>query len=67
MTKFALDSEGATVVDRGVFWMEIDKDTPRSLKLQLINKDYGVAYYGTPDKHATHWAPLPVFKRKKDD
>lgn len=59
------DSTKAAVVDERYHWRLIDKHTPRGLKLQLINKRYGVAQYGTlstDDRWYTHWAPLPTFK-----
>jgi hypothetical protein len=59
-------NDKAAVVDTGVHWLPIDKDTPRGTKLQLINRRYGVAQYGmltTGDTWYTHWAPLPTFKK----
>lgn len=51
------------VVDRGYHWRPIDASTPRSQKLQLINRGDGVAVYGAigTDTTWTHWAPLPSF------
>lgn len=59
------DSTKAAVVDELYHWRLIDQHTPRGQKLQLINKRYGVAQYGTlstDDRWYTHWAPLPTFK-----
>lgn len=59
------DSSGSTMVDNKYHWKEITKDTPRGIKLQLINKGAGVATYGiltTKDTYWTHYAPLPTFK-----
>ena len=54
----------SAAVDQAYHWRQIDKDTPRGVKLQLINRRYGVAVYGTyqPGAPFTHWAPLPKFK-----
>ena len=63
-----LNRDKTVVIDRNYPWLLIDKDTPRGVKLQLINQDAGVATYGaleTSVEFWTHWAPLPTFK--KDD
>lgn len=60
------NSDRTAVVDRTYHWLPIDANTPRGCKLQLIRKDDGVAHYGqlfSGDKHWTHWAPLPTFKK----
>jgi hypothetical protein len=64
---YTSDSYGAACVDSSYHWRPVDKDTPRSTKLQLINEATGVATYGqiTVDSWFTHWAPLPTFKRDK--
>lgn len=63
MTK--LDSSGAAAVDYTYPWRTIDENTPRGVKLQLIDRSAGVATYGslrTDPEHWTHWAPLPTFQ-----
>ncbi len=43
------------------YWLPIDKDTPRSVKLQLLSIG-GVAQYGTLQSDTsfyTHWCPVP--------
>lgn len=53
-------------IDRGYHWRPIDSNTPRGVKMQLINKFSGVAVYGTLGADVpwfTHWAPLPTFKK----
>jgi hypothetical protein len=60
-----IDSTGAAAVDPNYFWLPIDENTPRNVKLQLIGKS-GVAMYSTyngKDEFHTHWAPLPKFKK----
>ena len=60
-----LNSTKTVAVATDVYWMPIDKDTPRSAKLQLLSIG-GVAQYGTLTGDVsfyTHWAPLPK-KRK---
>lgn len=52
-------------VDHSYHWQLITDQTPRGKKLQLINKNAGVATYGslgTEPSFWTHWAPLPTFK-----
>lgn len=57
------NSSRTVVVDRGYHWRPIDAHTPRSQKLQLINRRDGVAVYGAIGANTTwtHWAPLPSF------
>jgi len=60
-----LNSTNTVAVDRSYPWLKIDKDTPLGVKLQLINRNAGVAVYGAltaHDKFWTHWAPLPTFQ-----
>ena len=60
-----LNGEKTVAIDPEYHWREIDKDTPRGVKLQLINKRYGVAIYSQymGDDYFTHWSPLPTFKK----
>lgn len=60
-----INDDRSAAVDHGYHWRLIDKDTPRGVKLQLINRAAGVAIYGrltTDDDFFTHWAPMPKFK-----
>lgn len=64
-----LNGEKTVAIDPEYHWREIDKDTPRGVKLQLINKSAGVAHYGaliSSDRHFTHWAPLPTFRKNNE-
>lgn len=59
--------DNSVAVDHDYYWLPIDKDTPRGVKLQLLNTG-GVAVYGHYDGKDTFWqawAPLPK-KRKKE-
>ncbi len=63
---FRLTASKSAVVQDGYHWRPIDATTPRGAKLQLINKNAGVATYGTLATYPgywTHWAPLPTWKR----
>lgn len=63
-----LNSEKTVAIDKSYHWRGIDKDTPRGVKLQLINFSAGVAVYGvynSLDRYFTHWAPLPTFAEEK--
>ena len=65
MNTVAKDKSAAAAIDHGYHWRRVDADTPIGVKMQLINRRYGVATYGmlTSDKQFfTHWAPLPTFK-----
>lgn len=59
-----ITSDRSAAVDQNYFWKRIDKDTPKGVKLQLINRALGVASYGmyTGGVYWTHWAPLPRFE-----
>lgn len=61
----AHDNTKVALIDRGYHWLAIDGSTPRGSKMQLINRKYGVANYGSissRERFFTHWAPLPTFK-----
>ena len=58
---------GEAAIDRSYNWLPIDANTPRGVKLQLINKRYGVATYGqifSDNCFWTHYAPLPTFRKE---
>lgn len=64
MTK--LNSDQTVAVDPATKWIKIGPDTPRGVKLQLINKKYGVALYArysAADTFFTHYHPLPTFDK----
>ena len=53
-----------TASDTAYNWIPIDERTPVGVKLQLIRKDAGSAYYGPykrGDTFPTHYALLPTF------
>ena len=61
-----LNSDNTAAIDRATKWIPIDQNTPRGVKLQLINKMYGVAQYGTwspSNTFFTHYYPLPTFNK----
>lgn len=61
------NTEGTVAVDRNYYWRPIDADTPRGVKLQVINRADNVAHYGVvraASCYWTHWAPLPVFEKE---
>ena len=56
-----INSTKTVAVATDTFWMPIDKDTPRSVKLQLLSIG-GVAQYGNLQADTsfyTHWCPVP--------
>lgn len=63
-----LNADHTVAIDRQYHWRKIDKDTPRGVKLQLIDRSAGVAHYGhyTGNDSFTHWAPLPTFRKTND-
>jgi len=67
--KSKLDSSNTAAVDQYYHWLPIDSNTPRGCKLQLINKEAGVAMYGrltSTNTFFTHWQTLPTFKSSKE-
>jgi hypothetical protein len=63
-----VDSSRSVAVDREYYWRPIAQ-CPTGVKVQLINRAYGVAAYGhynPKEKFWTHWAPLPVFRKESD-
>ena len=61
----SLNSTKTVAVATDYYWLPIDADTPRGVKIQLLGVG-GVANYATYRGELntwTHWAPLP---RKKD-
>lgn len=59
------DNTHVALVDRGYHWNPINGDAPHGSKMQLINRRYGVASYGSisgRERFFTHWAPLPTFR-----
>jgi len=59
-----LNTERTVAVDTRIPWRPVGPDTPRGVKLLVINRPAGVATFGqyAPGSWWTHWAPLPVFK-----
>lgn len=57
-----ISKDGSTAIDPDYYWRDIDGDTPRGVKLQLLTEG-GVAVYGQitgkGDDGFTRWAPLP--------
>lgn len=59
-----ITNDRSAAVDHSYPWLPINEHTPRGVKLQLINKQSGVAHYGrlgSREDFYTHWAPLPKF------
>lgn len=65
-SRVRITSDGAAAVDPDYYWRDIDENTPRGVKLQLLT-DTGIALHGhwqPYDRDIVGWAPLPK-KRKK--
>jgi len=60
-----IDSTGTAAVATDYYWLPIDENTPRGVKLQLLGQG-GVAQYSNyhGDLFWQFWAPLP--KRKAE-
>ena len=58
---YKLNKDASVAVATDYYWIPIDENTPRGVKLQLLGIG-GVAVYGSWDGRSrfwTHWAPLP--------
>ncbi len=68
MTYQVKDNEVA--VSKDIFWLPIDADTPRNVKVQAISRARsGIAQYAeirTNETWYTHWHPVPKFKDAVD-
>ena len=56
-----INTNHAVAVATDTYWLPIDKDTPRSVKLQLLSIG-GVAQYSVLQADTTfytHWCPVP--------
>ena len=56
-----LNSSKTVAVAIDTYWLPIDEETPRSVKLQLLSIG-GVAQYGVLQQDTTfhtHWCPVP--------
>lgn len=61
-----LNNDRTAAVSTDAYWMPIDNDTPRGVKLMLISKAYGVAQIGIHFASGTffdYWHPLPKFMK----
>jgi hypothetical protein len=60
--------DNTVAVSTSVYWLPIDADTPRNVKVLAINKDKsGVAIQAeirTNEEWFSHWFPLPRFPKK---
>lgn len=67
---YPTNKDRTTVIDPSYHWQPIST-APLGKKVQLINKDAGVAVYGqanaSKEQFFTHWAPLPTFGKVKPE
>jgi hypothetical protein len=55
-----INNHHGVAVATDYYWIPVDNNTPRGVKLQLLTKG-GVAVHGVyfGDEFYTHWTPLP--------
>lgn len=61
-----LNKDKTAAIDASVHWRPIDANTPRGVKMWLINKAAGAAtqgQLGTAENFFDHWHPLPTFQK----
>lgn len=58
-----VNKDNTAAVNQSVHWIPIDENTPRGVKLLLINKAHGIAVLSTynPAFGWTHYQGLPKF------
>ena len=61
---FKLNADKTAAVALDTYWIPIDENTPVGVKMQLINRKFGIATTGIyRTGHGwTHWYPVPRFK-----
>ena len=61
-----ITNDGRVAVAADVFWMPIDSQTPRNVKVLAISREKSgvlqVAEVRTNETWLSHWHPLPRFK-----
>ena len=67
LSTWALNTDKTVAVSRGgVYWMPIDENTPRNVKVFAIARHQaGIGQPATIRTHGTwftHWHPLPQFR-----
>lgn len=63
---FKLNTAQTAAVSLDAFWEEVGPDTPRGVKVWLINKPSGSSFsgmYSPADPFPTHWFPNPRFRK----
>ncbi len=62
MNTHTINTDHTAAVALDYYWLPIDADTPRGVKIQLLTRG-GVAVYGhyteAQSEHFTDWAPMP--------
>lgn len=60
-----ISADGACLVNHDTHWIPVCENTPRNVKMLLINKNHGVTVIGnyTENSHFTHYAGLPKFRK----
>lgn len=63
MKSWHISSDGKACVSDTIQWLKVDQNTPRNIKVLLINENDKQPYVGTVEQNrgATHWCPMPKF------
>ena len=64
-----INTDKTAAVSNSVYWLPIDDDTPRNVKILAINSNYGVAQITMLSASNMFfydsWHPMPQFKKFK--
>ena len=64
--KYKINTDRTAAVSLEAVWMPVGPDTPRGVKVWMINRPSGSAFsgqYNPSDPFPTHWFPNPTFKK----
>ena len=66
-----INTDKTAAVSNSVYWLPIDDDTPRNVKILAINSSYGVAQITmlSPSNLFFYdsWHPMPQFKKDESE
>jgi hypothetical protein len=69
MMTYTINSTRTVAVSTDTYWIPIDNETPRNVKIQLLTAG-GVALYGSigiDTDFYSHWCPLPKKQNEVPD
>ena len=61
---YRVNSSRTAAVSTDVYWRPIDANTPRNVRMMVINKADGISHIMEigNQTHFDHWSPLPTWR-----